>query len=342
MLGCSQREQPTMVNVNSSDDNGVQPSKIFATTLRSPYAEAYTDDIPVFVTSDVEPNKVHTFNSMDVDAENVGHPVGTTSLGDWIVGEEGDGTLTRAEALKDRSDSSIGPMWGEGRTTWHTNDVIYSPTDHPSGSGLSVIDSERRKREVRRLFGPNSWLKRLNDGTASDDDGNRHECDVLGRISSFCEQLDFHTFEREVIKIYNELPPEPFQPIGGHESADCQLRDHYPANRMNIYPPEKGEVTWNIVHTKVKHNPMTCPHCHQCRCGSYHFGEPPKNGVETRILAAMLLVDERRIKSAEDSQKAFENRLQESDGYNELVTHHALKQIQTLQAARKHCDTHQL
>jgi hypothetical protein len=284
---------------------------------------------------------------MDVDPIHVGDSVGITVRGEPAVAEEGDGALTKAETLKDRGDSILGPQWGEGRTTWHPRDVTTQPSDHDADAALSDINSQARTQEVRRLFGRNSWLKRLNDGTASDDGGNRHKSDVRLRITAFCEQVNFQSHQREVETVYHDLPAEPFHPIGGHEPAECQARR--PVNWVisDIHPPENGgmhvatssEYSWDLDYTPVKHDPSTCPYCHQCRCGNYHLGGPPKNGVETRILAAMLLVDEQRIQAADDPQAAFKSRLQERDGYSELVTHHALKPMQVLQTARKHYGT---
>jgi hypothetical protein len=331
----------------ASHDCEAQPAKVVAATLRSPYAGAHTDDVPVLVARDGEQEHVHPADSMDVDPIHVGDPVGITVNGETTVAEESDGALTKAEALKDRGDSVLGPQWGEGRTTWHPQDVIVPPSDHNNRAALSAIKSEGHKQEVRRLFGPDSWLKRLNDGVASDDEGNRHECDVRLRITTFCEQLDFQAHESEVVRVYNGLPAEPFQPIGGHEPAECQAARCINWVISDVHPPENGEMnvatsseySWDLEYTPVKHDPTTCPYCHQCRCGNYHLGEPPKNGVETRILAAMLLVDEKRIQAADDPQAAFNSRLQERDGYNEFVTRHALKPIQAFQAARKHYDT---
>ncbi|MGB9986048.1 hypothetical protein [Salarchaeum japonicum] len=332
---------------DSSHDTGAQPAKIVAANLRSPYARAHTGDIPVLVASDVEREYVHPTDSTDIDPIHVGDPVGITVSGETAVAEEGDGALTKAEALKDRADTVLGPQWGDGRTTWHPNDITARPSDHNTGAAISAIKSERHKQEVRRLFGSDSWLKRLNDGTASDDEGNRHERDVRQRITAFCEQLDFHAHESQVISVYNALPAEPFHPIGGHEPAECQAPR--PVNWVisDVHPPENGamdvatssEYSWDVEYTPVKHDPSMCPYCHQCQCGNYHFGDAPKNGVETRILAAMLLVDEQRIKAAEDSQAAFNNWLKERDGYNELVTRHALNPMQALQTARNHYNT---
>jgi len=297
--------------------------------------------------TDVEPTDIHSLDDTDVKTDYVGSPVGITDSGDATIAAEGDGALSSGEALKDRHNSSIGPQWGEGRTTWHPNDIYSEPVDHDSLAAIEVLETERRKEEVRRLFGDGSWLKRVTDGTVDDLDGDRHEKDVQLRITAFCEQLDFHAYEQQVASVYDCLPPEPFQPIGGHESAGCQaprpvtvlITDVHPPANGDPTPPPNSEYSWDLEFTKVKHNPSTCPHCDQCRCGRYHLGDPPKNGVETQILAAMRLVDEHRIQAADDPQAAYNSRLGQRDGYDDLVTRHALKPIQTLRTTHKHYDT---
>lgn len=328
-------------------DGRAQQTQIQPTSLQTPFAGAWTTEIDSLAGSGVKSEDALPSMAMDVDSTHVGNPVGITNDGDTAVAAEGDGALTTAETLKDRSDSVLGPQWGEGRTTWHPKDVIIPPSDHDTGSALSAIKSERHKQEVRRLFGPDSWLKQVTDGTFSDSDGDRHMSDVRVRVTAFCEQLDFQAYESETLRVYKILPAEPFQPIGGHEPAECQAPRPIRWVISDIHPPENGrmdvatssESSWDLAYTPVRHDPTTCPYCHRCQCGNYHLGEPPKNGVETQILAAMLLVDEQRIQSSDSPQEAFNNRLQERDGYSPLVTRHALKPIQALQTARRHYET---
>jgi hypothetical protein len=277
---------------------------------------------------------------MDIETIDVGGSVGVTDKEDPIVAEEGDGALTTSESLKDRPNSSFEVRWGDGRTTWHTSDVTSPPQDHSNESALSVLETESRKQEVRRIFGEDSQIKRMNDGVDADDEGHRHAADVRLRVSAFCEQLEFHAYQNQVKRVYNQLPSEPFQPIGGHESAGCPYRETFPNRRMvRCHPSKQGEYGWVVEYANVKHNPRRCRECTQCRCGGYHFDEPPKNGVETKILAAMFILDGERIESADDPQTAFKNRLQEREGYNDLVTRHALKPRQIRQTAYKHYDT---
>jgi len=325
-------------------DSGAQATQISSATIRSPFADAWAAEIDALAENDVKHGPNSPIDTIDPSSTQIGEIVGITDEGNTTVAAEGDGALTTAETLKDRGDSVLGPQWGEGRTTWHPRDVRRSPPDHNSRSALSAIKSERHKKEVRRLFGPDSWLKRVTDGTYSDDDGNRHASDVRLRLAAFCKELDFQAYESETLSVYKDLPAEPFQPIGGHEPAECQASRPINWVISDVHPPENGkmdvatssEYSWDLEYTPVKHDPITCPYCHRCRCGNYHLGEPPKNGVETQILAAMLVIDERRIKSSDKPQEAFNNRLQKRDGYNQLVTRHALKSMQALQTARKH------
>lgn len=331
---------------NRTQANEGEFNRIVVANLDTPYANAYTDQFNSLEDIDIGSEQVDPAESTDIDPNQVGEPIGITANDETVVAEAGDTALSMTDALKDEKDSCIGPQWGEGRTTWHPSDVEQAPSDVDTGSAVSAIDSGRHKRWLRRCYGEGSYLKRITDGTADDIGGKRHEYDVWLRIRSFCEQLGFHGREGEVKRVYDELPPEPFQPIGGHQSTDCTLRHHRTHIITDVHPPQTGVMestgsdgSWNVESIKVPHDPSTCPECSQCRCGNYHLGKPPSNGIETKILGAMLIVDERRIKAADNKQEAFSNRLQEREGYNELVTQHALNPLQALQTAREHHDT---
>jgi hypothetical protein len=324
--------------------NNSQSCQIVVDQLETPYADAYVDAFESLARTDVESGHVEPIEATDVDPNQVGDPVGKTANNQTVVAEEGDSALSKSTTLKDRKDSCIGPQWGDGHTTWHPRDIEQAPSDVDTTAAVSAVNSEIQKEWIRRFFGEGSYPKRLTDGTFDDDGGFRHENDVWLIIRAFCEQVGLNGYEGRVKKVYDELPPEPFQPIGGHESADCDIQYHRPHVITDVHPPQNGELNpdpnsecgWDVEFIKLPHDPTTCPRCDQCRCGEYHLGGAPTNGVETKVVGAMLLVDDRRIEAAEDSLEAYENRLQTREAFTELAENHAIDYSQARQTAIKH------
>lgn len=319
---------------NIKETHKDESTEVGADNPHSRRQEQYTNRHDYAGISDVEERQAHSVGPTGVDSGQVGEYVGFTDNG-IVVAQEGDGSLSTTDTLKERKKTCIGPQWGEGRTTWHPSDIE---------SALTSNHSETYKEWARGFFAEGSFAKRLTDGTFDDDGGFRHENDVWLTIQNFCEKVGLNGYEGVVKKVYDELPPEPFQPIGGHESANCDIAHHRGHVITDVHPPQNGELKpspnseygWDVESIKLPHDPTTCPRCDQCRCGNFHLGEAPTNGIETRVIGAMLLVDIDRIKSAEDSQEAFSNRLQKRDDFIELANNHAIDYSQARQTAIEH------